>query len=85
VEIELDDVACPRTAKNFRWICSGEKGKGKSGKKMYYLDSPIHRVVTDKFIQGGDFIKGTGGFGESIYGGDFKGIEKYFSFHFEIL
>ncbi len=27
---------CPRTAKNFRWICSGDKGKGKSGVKVHY-------------------------------------------------
>lgn len=36
VVIELFDDDCPRTAKNFRWICSGDKGKGKSGVKVHY-------------------------------------------------
>lgn len=72
VELQLFDDECPRTAKNFRTICSGEKGKGKGGVKMWYQGSPIHRCVQGAFIQGGDFIKGTGAYGESIYGGDFK-------------
>ena len=72
IEIELFDADTPRTAKNFRTLASGEKGKGKCGKKLHYLHSPIHRVADGKFIQGGDFVKGTGGYGESIYGGDFK-------------
>ena len=72
IEFKLFDDLVPRAAKNFRSLASGEKGKGKSGKQLYYLNSPIHRVAAGKFIQGGDFIKGTGGYGESIFGGDFK-------------
>lgn len=47
VVVRLDDDDCPRTAKNFRQIASGEKGKSKSdsSKKIFYKDSPIHRVV----------------------------------------
>ena len=72
VEFELFDEDTPRTCKNFRSLASGEKGKGKSGKKMHYKDTPVHRVVAGKFVQSGDFVKGTGGFGESVFGGSFK-------------
>ena len=58
VVIELFDDATPRTAKNFRSIASQEKGKGKSGVKMTYNKCILHRVVDDKLIQGGDFVKG---------------------------
>ncbi len=84
VVIALDDDDTPRTAKNFRWIVSGEKGKAKSdgSKKIWYKDSPVHRVVPGKLVQGGDFIKGTGACGESIYGAPFKdepkGLKKAF-------
>jgi peptidylprolyl isomerase len=72
VELQLFDDDCPRTAKNFRTLCSGEKGKGKSGVKLWYQGSPLHRCVGGAFVQGGDFIKGTGSYGESIYGDKFK-------------
>jgi hypothetical protein len=36
VVLELFDDDCPRTSKNFRWICSGDKGKGTSGVKIHY-------------------------------------------------
>jgi peptidylprolyl isomerase len=84
VVLALDDEDTPRTAKNFRWIASGEKGKSKSdsSKQLCYKDSPIHRVVAGKLLQGGDFVKGTGACGESIFGAPFKdepkGLKKRF-------
>jgi len=73
IVMELYDDIVPKTAKNFKCLCTGEMGRGKTtGKKLHFKGSSFHRVIPDFMCQGGDFSRGNGTGGESIYGGEFK-------------
>jgi len=71
IVFELFSDVVPKTAENFRALCTGEKGTGKSGKPLHFKGCVFHRIIPDFMIQGGDFTRGNGSGGESIYGNKF--------------
>lgn len=52
IEMELFKGLVPKTAENFRCLCTGEKGVGKSGKPLHYKGSCFHRVIPSFMCQG---------------------------------
>lgn len=71
IVMELFADVTPKTAENFKALCTGELGVGKSGKPLHYKGSSFHRVIPGFMCQGGDFTAGNGTGGESIYGAKF--------------
>jgi peptidylprolyl isomerase len=72
ITFELFADVVPKTAENFRALCTGEKGMGKQGKPLHYKGSRFHRIIQQFMCQGGDFTRGNGTGGESIYGNKFE-------------
>lgn len=73
VELFMDRV--PKSAENFRKLCTGEKGKSPLLPKvpLHLKETRVHRIVPDFLIQGGDLVRGDGtGPVLSCYGGGFE-------------
>ncbi|GAA5836328.1 hypothetical protein JCM11251_001464 [Rhodosporidiobolus azoricus] len=72
VIFELFADSVPKTAENFRALCTGAKGVNEIGIPLWYKGSTMHRIIANFMVQGGDFTLGNGKGGTSIYGSTFE-------------
>ncbi|KAE8008972.1 hypothetical protein FH972_005430 [Carpinus fangiana] len=73
IVVELFNDVVPKTAENFRALCTGEKGIGpNTGVPLHYKGTCFHRVIKSFMVQGGDTSARDGSGGESIYGLKFE-------------
>lgn len=72
ITMQVYQDVCPKTAANFIALCEGNQVSKSSGKNLAYKGSSFHRVIPNFMLQGGDFTKGNGTGGESIYGEKFE-------------
>jgi len=70
--IELRKDVVPKTAENFRALCTGECGIGTMGKPLHYKGTRFHKVKRVFAVQSGDVVNNDGTSGESIYGPVFE-------------
>ncbi|KAJ8689293.1 Peptidyl-prolyl cis-trans isomerase-like 1 [Pleurotus ostreatus] len=78
MKMELFSDIVPKTAENFRQLCTGEFRV--NSRPQGYKNATFHRVVPNFMCQGGDFMKGDGTGSFSIYGDKFPDenfIEKH--------
>ncbi|CAI4232824.1 unnamed protein product [Auanema sp. JU1783] len=68
IVFELYNDYVPRTAENFRALCTGEKGRGEKGMPLHYKGLRFTRAIPNFMIQGGDVTRDNGEGGDSIYG-----------------
>lgn len=78
IVVKLDWKRAPLACENFATLCSNGSGRkskipvGDCGKPLTYRGSTVHRVIPGFVVQGGDFVKGNGSGGESVFGKKFK-------------
>ena len=74
IVFELFSESVPKTAENFRCLCTGEKGTNDDGIRLCYKGNIFHRIIKGFMCQGGDITNMNGTGGCSIYGRNFPGI-----------
>lgn len=73
LEIALAERDAPKACENFRRLCAGAgPSKANKTKALHYLNCRFHRIQRGVLIQSGDFIRGDGSSGESVFGKKFK-------------